>query len=113
MGETIRMKMSDGAEIAVYHAEAEGARRGGLVIALIVVLIFALVLGVLATPADARVQDLGHLAALGARRHGAQQQARGAVLPRLLLAHLLLVLALALGVAHEVFPSSGATGPNE
>ena len=29
MGETIRMKMSDGAEIAVYHAEAEGARRGG------------------------------------------------------------------------------------
>ncbi|MEY4888906.1 MAG: hypothetical protein RIQ75_36 [Pseudomonadota bacterium] len=32
MGETIRMKMSDGAEIAVYHAEAEGARRGGLVL---------------------------------------------------------------------------------
>ena len=29
MGETIRMKMSDGAEIAVYHAEAEGTRRGG------------------------------------------------------------------------------------
>lgn len=32
MGEMIRMKMSDGAEIAVYHAEAEGERRGGLVL---------------------------------------------------------------------------------
>lgn len=32
MGQMIRMTMSDGAEIAVYHAEAEGARRGGLVL---------------------------------------------------------------------------------
>lgn len=32
MGQMIRMRMSDGAEIAVYHAEAEGARRGGLVL---------------------------------------------------------------------------------
>lgn len=32
MGETIRMTMSDGAEIAVYRAEAEGERRGGLVL---------------------------------------------------------------------------------
>lgn len=32
MGEMIRMVMDDGAEIAVYHAEAEGERRGGLVL---------------------------------------------------------------------------------
>jgi carboxymethylenebutenolidase len=32
MGRMIRMKMSDGAEIAVYHAETEGTRRGGLVL---------------------------------------------------------------------------------
>ena len=32
MGEMIRMKMSDGAEIAVYHALPDGARRGGLVL---------------------------------------------------------------------------------
>jgi carboxymethylenebutenolidase len=32
MGETIRMTMSDGAEIAVYHAEPSGDRRGGLVL---------------------------------------------------------------------------------
>ena len=32
MGEMIRMKMSDGAEIGTYHAEAEGERRGGLVL---------------------------------------------------------------------------------
>lgn len=32
MGKMIRMTMSDGAEIAVYHAEALGARRGGLVL---------------------------------------------------------------------------------
>ncbi len=32
MGQMIRMTMSDGAEIAVYHAEAEGVRRGGLVL---------------------------------------------------------------------------------
>jgi len=32
MGKMIRMTMSDGAEIAVYHAEAEGVRRGGLVL---------------------------------------------------------------------------------
>ena len=32
MGETIRMKMSDGAEIAVYHVEPAGERRGGLVL---------------------------------------------------------------------------------
>ena len=32
MGEMIGMTMDDGAEIAVYHAGAEGARRGGLVL---------------------------------------------------------------------------------
>ena len=32
MGETIRMTMSDGAEIGVYHAEPAGERRGGLVL---------------------------------------------------------------------------------
>lgn len=32
MGQMIKMKMSDGAEIAVYHAEAEGGRKGGLVL---------------------------------------------------------------------------------
>ena len=32
MGETVRMKMSDGVEIAVYRAEPEGKRRGGLVL---------------------------------------------------------------------------------
>ena len=32
MGQMIRMTMSDGAEIAVYHAEPEGERRGGLVL---------------------------------------------------------------------------------
>lgn len=32
MGEMIRKTMSDGASIAVYHAEAEGERRGGLVL---------------------------------------------------------------------------------
>lgn len=32
MGQMIRMPMSDGAEITVYHAEPEGARRGGLVL---------------------------------------------------------------------------------
>lgn len=32
MGQMIRMTMSDGAEIAVYHAEPEGARQGGLVL---------------------------------------------------------------------------------
>src|SRR3546814_20883274 len=32
MGEMIRMTMDDGAEIAVYHARAEGERRGGLVL---------------------------------------------------------------------------------
>lgn len=31
-GKTIRMKMGDGAEIAVYHVEPNGARRGGLVL---------------------------------------------------------------------------------
>jgi len=31
-GQMTKMKMSDGAEIAVYHAEAEGERRGGLVL---------------------------------------------------------------------------------
>ena len=31
-GQMIRMKMSDGEEIGVYHAEAEGARKGGLVL---------------------------------------------------------------------------------
>ena len=32
MGEMIRMTMPDGAEIAVYHALPDGARRGGLVL---------------------------------------------------------------------------------
>jgi len=32
MGEMIRMAMKDGTEIAVYHAPAQGARRGGLVL---------------------------------------------------------------------------------
>lgn len=32
MGEMIRMTMDDGAAIVVYHAEAEGERRGGLVL---------------------------------------------------------------------------------
>ena len=32
MGDMIRMTMSDGAEIAVYHALPNGARRGGLVL---------------------------------------------------------------------------------
>ncbi len=32
MGETIRMTMSDGAEIAVYHVKPDGERRGGLVL---------------------------------------------------------------------------------
>lgn len=32
MGEMIRMTMDDGADIAVYHADAEGERRGGLVL---------------------------------------------------------------------------------
>ena len=32
MGDMIRMTMSDGAEIAVYHALPEGERRGGLVL---------------------------------------------------------------------------------
>ena len=32
MGEMIRMTMSDGAGIAVYHALPDGARRGGLVL---------------------------------------------------------------------------------
>lgn len=32
MGQMIRMTMSDGAEIGVYHAGAEGERRGGLVL---------------------------------------------------------------------------------
>ena len=32
MGQMITMKMSDGAEIAVYHAEAQDERRGGLVL---------------------------------------------------------------------------------
>jgi carboxymethylenebutenolidase len=32
MGEMIRMTMSDGADIAVYHAQPEGERRGGLVL---------------------------------------------------------------------------------
>jgi carboxymethylenebutenolidase len=32
MGQMIRMTMSDGKDIAVYHAEAEGARKGGLVL---------------------------------------------------------------------------------
>jgi carboxymethylenebutenolidase len=32
MGQMITMKMSDGAAIAVYHAEAKGARKGGLVL---------------------------------------------------------------------------------
>ncbi len=32
MGNMIRMQMSDGQDIAVYHAVAEGARKGGLVL---------------------------------------------------------------------------------
>lgn len=32
VGEMIRMTMDDGAEVAVYHAPAEGERRGGLVL---------------------------------------------------------------------------------
>ncbi len=32
MGQMIRMTMSDGAEIGVYHADAKGERRGGLVL---------------------------------------------------------------------------------
>ena len=32
MGQMIRLKMSDGAEISAYHAEAEGARKAGLVL---------------------------------------------------------------------------------
>lgn len=32
MGHMIKMKMSDGAEIGVYHVEPEGERRGGLVL---------------------------------------------------------------------------------
>ncbi|MFC4294765.1 dienelactone hydrolase family protein [Novosphingobium tardum] len=32
MGEMIRMTMSDGAEIGVYHAEPDGKRRGGVVL---------------------------------------------------------------------------------
>lgn len=32
MGEMVRMTMSDGADIAVYHALAEGKRRGGMVL---------------------------------------------------------------------------------
>lgn len=32
MGEMVRMTMSDGADIAVYHALAEGERRGGVVL---------------------------------------------------------------------------------
>ena len=32
MGQMIRMNMSDGADIAVYHAEAVGTRKGGLVL---------------------------------------------------------------------------------
>ena len=32
MGQMIRMTMSDGAEITVYHAQAKGERRGGLVL---------------------------------------------------------------------------------
>ncbi len=32
MGQMIRMTMSDGAEISVYHADPAGARRGGLVL---------------------------------------------------------------------------------
>ena len=31
-GEMIRMKMSDGADVAVYHVAADGPRRGGLVL---------------------------------------------------------------------------------
>jgi carboxymethylenebutenolidase len=31
-GKTIKLKMSDGAEIGVYHVDAQGARRGGLVL---------------------------------------------------------------------------------
>jgi carboxymethylenebutenolidase len=32
MGQMTKMKMSDGAEIAVYHAQPEGERKGGLVL---------------------------------------------------------------------------------
>ena len=32
MGETVRMTMADGAEIAVYHAQPAGERRGGVVL---------------------------------------------------------------------------------
>ena len=32
MGEMTRMTMDDGAEIAVYHAQPVGERRGGLVL---------------------------------------------------------------------------------
>jgi carboxymethylenebutenolidase len=32
MGELTRMTMNDGAEIGVYHAQATGERRGGLVL---------------------------------------------------------------------------------
>jgi carboxymethylenebutenolidase len=32
MGQMTKMKMSDGAEIAVYHAQPDGVRRGGLVL---------------------------------------------------------------------------------
>jgi carboxymethylenebutenolidase len=32
MGQMTKMKMDDGADIAVYHAEPEGDRRGGLVL---------------------------------------------------------------------------------
>ena len=32
MGEMVRMTMDDGADIAVYHAQPEGERRGGLVL---------------------------------------------------------------------------------
>ena len=32
LGTMTRMRMSDGAEIGVYHVEPNGARRGGLVV---------------------------------------------------------------------------------
>lgn len=32
MGETLRMTMSDGADVAVYHARPDGERRGGVVL---------------------------------------------------------------------------------
>ena len=32
MGEMTKLTMSDGAEIAVYHADHEGGRKGGLVL---------------------------------------------------------------------------------